>query len=74
MANSQGDLCHSRILTDSPGSLISEVDYVDPEETAVLSSAVCRQTKYGSTSSHTFHNQKFITHVVMPADTLQGKV
>ena len=67
----QSDLYHPRICNESPGPLVSEVDF-DPEEAAALSTVVGKQTKYGSTSSHTFTNQKFITHFVMPGDTLQG--
>lgn len=49
----------------------------DPDqihETEVLSGIVRRQSKYGSTSIHTNHfpNQKFISHMVQPNDTLQG--
>lgn len=49
----------------------------DPDlihETEVLSGIVRRQSKYGSTASHINHfpNQKFISHIVQPNDTLQG--
>ena len=45
-------------------------------ETEALSGIVRRQSKYGSTSSsHTNHfpNQKLVTHVVQPHDTLPGQ-
>lgn len=47
-------------------------------ETETLHGIVCRAAKYGSFSSHSSAsvfppNQRFITHVVQPDDTLQGK-
>ena len=47
-------------------------DFSDFQETEVLSKVVRRQAKYGSTSSHSFANQKCISHLVQPSDTLQG--
>lgn len=55
-----------------PLELINDGDDLFPEETEILSSFVSRQAKYGSTSSHKFTSQKFITHDVQPHDTLQG--
>lgn len=47
-------------------------DFTNFQETAVLSRVVKSQAKYGSTASHSFANQKFISHQVQPSDTLQG--
>lgn len=49
-------------------------DFTDFQETEVLSTVVKRQAKYGSTSSHSFVNQKYISHLVQPTDTLQGMI
>lgn len=49
----------------------------DEMETETLSGVVRRQSKYGSTSSHShtnhFPNHKLVTHVVQPHDTLPGQ-
>jgi hypothetical protein len=44
----------------------------DPEERAFLTTAVKKQVKYGSTASHVFKPEKYLTHYVQPGDTLQG--
>jgi len=86
-SSSKGNKTGSPANTSSssgPMSLLSnnyyvkvDDDFEEIEETETLRNIVSKAAKYGSISSHTStslfpHNQKFITHVVQPQDTLQG--
>lgn len=47
------------------------MEIVDDSEKELLTKSMKSQNKYGSTGNHVT-KEKYLTHVVLPTDTLQG--
>ena len=51
--------------------LVIRMEIVDDSEKELLTKSMKSQNKYGSTGNHVTL-EKYLTHVVLPTDTLQG--